>query len=560
MASGEGGGGGGTDGSGGNLGTGAPGGGGDISAIIAYLNYRSFGVNGDFTGNGGYGGDNTGPVGSKEPEKNEDGAVALLDAITAVPGQTFRPPSRRAGEGDLWREIEPFSGAKAPSGSLFAFVGRDVDPYSGVALGSEGPDPFTGTQAMDPFAAPEPRSRAGKAASFAAVRRNSLLLSPNLIAFNGPIACDPRQASCVPELRSDFNQSSLANTIQAEMDESNAAILSYMEGRAQIAGSSRYDVHEAASTAARVTQSGEYQLAFQANQLRDHPLEVRSSGVWTGLGHVAKGGVAMAGSGLIIYGSGGLALPLIGAMGFATGIAETSSGLALAFSGVDITETIHTSGQLDYVFALTSGPTSLIFGTTGLVLSGGDANVSRRFAIVGGIGETAATFRSDPSKLYAAVLPEAATKAEKGATMLLVKDVAALGHTARAESIETVAVKLNRDFAVGDLLAIGAFREEMATSGRLDLAGQAGHLASGAAGSGGGVDFVKYGAFTQELKLHGPNTWIAQWYLDKASTQSLNYSIKYQLETRALGEQLIQIRSVKHIWISPTEAVRYVGQ
>jgi hypothetical protein len=119
---------------------------------------------------------------------------------------------------------------------------------------------------------------------------------------------------------------------------------------------------------------------------------------------------------------------------------------------------------------------------------------------------------------------------------------------------------LTRDFTVDDLYAIAAFREEMATSGRLDLAGTAGHAAFGAAGGGGGVDFVKYGgAFAQELKLHGPYTWIQPWYLDKASTQSLKYSIKYQLETRALGEQLVPIRSVKHLWISPTEAVKYVG-
>ncbi len=44
------------------------------------------------------------------------------------------------------------------------------------------------------------------------------------------------------------------------------------------------------------------------------------------------------------------------------------------------------------------------------------------------------------------------------------------------------------------------------------------------AGSGGGVDFVKYGDFAQELKLHGPNTWIEQWYLDKASTTASNTS------------------------------------
>jgi hypothetical protein len=544
---------GGAGGSGGDSGTGTSGG-GDISAIFAYLNYRSFGVDGDFTGNGGFGGDNTGPVGSKEPEKDEDGAVALLDALTAVPGQAFEPPSQRAGEGDIWREIEPYTGAQAPMGSLFVFVGQDVDPYSGVVLGSESLDPFAGTQVMDPFSASGPSARSGRAASFAAIRRNSLLSSPNLIASNGPIACDSSLAECPPKMRSGANQSSLANTIQAEMDESYVASLSLMEGKTQTDGSTRIDVHEAVSAAARVTQSDEYKLAYTVNQLRDHPLEIRHSAVLTGLGHMTSGGIMMVGSGLIIYGTGGLALPLIGATGFAAGTAEAASGFALAISGADSTETVRMSGQLDYVFALTKSPTSLMFGTTGLVLSNGDVDVSHRFALVGGIAEDLATFRGDPSKLYSALIPGVGTKAEKGASALLVKDVAALGHTARAESIETVATKLTRDFTVDDLYAIAAFRDEMAISGRLDLAGQAGHAASGAAGSGGGVDFVKYGAFAQELKLHGPNTWIAQWYLDKASTQSLNYSIKYQLETG-----LVQIRSVKHIWISPTEAVRYVG-
>lgn len=65
---------------------------------------------------------------------------------------------------------------------------------------------------------------------------------------------------------------------------------------------------------------------------------------------------------------------------------------------------------------------------------------------------------------------------------LYVKDMAALGYSARAESIGTVATKLTRVFTVDDLKAIAAFREEMAISGRLDLAGQAGHAASGAAG------------------------------------------------------------------------------
>ncbi|HET8522003.1 MAG TPA: hypothetical protein VFL82_02145 [Thermomicrobiales bacterium] len=536
-------------GDGGDSGFGGPG--GDIGAILAYLNHWSFGTDGDYTGNGGYGGDNIGPVGSEEPPKVDDGAVVLLDAMTEVANPTSGRPSRRAGEEERWREIEPYSGAQASQGSLFAFVGQEVNPYSGVSLGGGLPDPF---------AVPPPPARAASAVAFAAIRRNNLLSSPNLIASNGPIACDPGEASCVPEMRSDANQSSLANTIQTEMDESYAAILSLMEGKAQVTSNSKFDVHEAASAAQRVTQSGEYQLAFQANQLRDHPLEIRRSGVSVGLGHMASGGFMAVGSGLIVYGSGGLALPLIGAMGFATGIAEFSSGAALAFSGATSTEAIRMSGQLDQAFALTSSPTSLVFGTTGLVLSEGRADVAYRFAVVGGLAENAATLRYDPSKLYAAVLPGATTKVEKGAAMLLVKDVAALGHTARAESIETVATKLTRDFTVDDLYAIAAFREEMATSGRLDLAGTAGHTASGAAGPGGGVDFVKYGgAFTQELKLHGPYTWLQPWYLDKASTQSLNSSIKYQLETRALGEQLVPIRSVKHIWISPTEAVRYVG-
>ncbi len=418
-------------GDGGDSGTGGPG--GDISAILAYLNHWSFGTDGDYTGTGGYGGDNIGPVGSEEPQKDDGGAVALLDAMTAVLNQTSERPLRRTGERDLWRDIEPYTGVQAPQGSPFAFVGQDVDPYSGVVLGRESPIPFTGTQAMDPFAAPEPPARATRAVSFAAIRRNNLLLSPNLIASNGPIACDSSQASCVPDMRSDANQSSLANTIQAEMDESYVANLSLMEGKAQIASSANVDVHEAASAAQRVTQGGEYQLAFQANQLRDHPLEIRRSAFSVELGHMASGLFLTVGSGLVVYGSGGLALPLIGAMGFATGIAEISLGAVLAFSGASSTEAVRMSGQLDQAFALTSSPTSLVFGTTGLVLSEGRADVAYRFAVVGGLAENAATLRYDPSKLYAAVLPGAATKVEKGAAILLVKDVAALEHTARRE-------------------------------------------------------------------------------------------------------------------------------
>lgn len=554
---------GGTSGGGGSSGSGDLGGGdiASIRAILAYLNHRSFGSDGDYTGNAGFGGDNIGPVGSREPDKDEDRSKGLIDALMAPPGKTRGEPRRPGFRNDGPREVEPYGGAEAPRGNLFAFVGADVDVYSGLPLGIENPDPFTGLPATDPFADADGPPRARHATAFAALRQPSLLSSPYLLADNDVVACDPNRTSCLPDVKSDFNQSSMANAIKAETDiYNNIAYQVLVEGKVKIVGNTEVDMQKIASTAAQVTRSDEYKLAFTVNQLRDHPPEVRHSAVLTGLGHMASGGIMMVGSGLIIYGTGGLALPLIGATGFAAGTAEAASGLALAISGADSTETVRMSGQLDYVFALTSSPTSLMFGTTGLVLSSGDADVSRRFAIVGGIAEGFATFRGDPSKLYSAVIPGVGTRAEKGASALLVKDVTALGYEARAGSIEQVSAKLNREFTVEDLNAIAAFREELGRSGRLDLAGIAGHAAAGAAGGGGGVDFFKYGAFAQELKLHGPNTWISSWYLDKASTQSLNYSIKYQLETRALGEQLVPVRSVKHIWISPTEAVKFVGK
>src|SRR5436309_2816953 len=104
---------GGTGGSGsGSSGSGGGPGGGDISAILAYLYHWSFGKDGDFTGNAGYYGDNIGPVGSKEPEKDENWAKDVLDSVTAVPDRPFQPPSRETGqEGDLWRrEIDPYTG------------------------------------------------------------------------------------------------------------------------------------------------------------------------------------------------------------------------------------------------------------------------------------------------------------------------------------------------------------------------------------------------------------------------------------------------------------------
>ncbi len=543
---------------GGGGGSSTPGdfGGGDIGAILAYLNHQSFGTDGDYTGNAGFGGDNTGPVGSEAPEKDADLPAALIDALMAPPPEMRgRSQMRDAQSARSWA-IEPYGGIGGRG--LFAFVGKEVDAFSGLPFGLDNPDPFTGFPASDPFVDEWSARARNVTAPFAALRQTNLLSSPDLLAANDVTACDPNRTSCLPELKSDANQSSLATSIQAEMDESYVAIQAFMEGRPKIVGNTEVDMQKIASTAAQAARSDEYKLGFSLSQLRDHPLEIRHSAVLTGLGHMAWGGVMMTASGFIIYGSGGLALPLAGATGFAAGAGEAASGFALAISGADSTETVRMSGQLDYVFALTSSPASLVFGTTGLVLSGGDVDISHRFALAGGIAEGMTAFRGDPSKLYSTLLPGVGTKAEKAASTLLVKDVAALGYTARGESVGVVASKLNREFTVGDLQAIEAFREQMATTGRLDLAGKAGHAAGGAAERG--VDFSKYkGAFQQELKLHGPYTPVYSLPLDKAWNQSLTYSIKYQLETRTLGgEQLVPIRSVKHIWISPTEAVRYI--
>ncbi|MGW0060635.1 hypothetical protein ACWDTT_12005 [Streptosporangium sandarakinum] len=530
-------------------------GGGDIGAILAYLNHQSFGADGDYTGNAGFGGDNTGPVGSKVPENDQDLSATPIDALTTPPWETRGRPQMRGGQSDRSWGIEPYGGMGGRV--LLAFVGEEVDAFSGLPLGIDDLDPFTGFPASDPFVDEWPARARNVTTPFAALRQTNLLSSPDLLADNDVAACDSSRTSCLPEVKSDANQSSLATSIQADMDESYVAIQAFMEGRAKIIGDTEVDMQKVASTAAQAARSDEYKLGFIVSQLRDHPLEIRHSAVLTGLGHVVWGGVTMTASGFIIYGSGGLAFPLIGATGFAAGAGEASSGLALAISGADSTETVRMSGQIGYVLALTSSPASLVFGTTGLVLSGGDVDVSHRFALAGGIAEGMTAFRGDPSKLYSTLLPGVGTKAEKAASTLLVKDVAALGYTARGESVGVVASKLNREFTSGDLLAIEAFREQMASTGRLDLAGKAGHAAAGAAERG--VDFSKYrGAFQQELKLHGPYTPINSLPLDKAWNQSLTYSIKYQLETRALGEQLVPLRSVKHIWISPTEAVRYI--
>ncbi|MCA9862166.1 MAG: hypothetical protein KC432_04070 [Thermomicrobiales bacterium] len=420
--------------------------GSDISALLAYMNHWSFGTDGDYTGNGGYGGENTGPVGSEPPRQPHPGPMTPPDTVRASPQRPLGQPTRRPGDGGFRRGLEPYTGFQPFDDELFSFAGQEIDPFSGTALGSDGLDPFTGTRRMDPFTAIPPARQTESAPAFVANRRDRVLLSPNLIAENGPIACDSRFTTCVPPMKSDFNQSSLANTIQVEMDESYNAILQHMEGKAQIASTPRVDVHEAASAAQRVTQSDDYKLAFQVNLLRDHPLEVQRSAVWAGLGHMAVGGVTTVGSALLIYGTGGLALPLIGAMGLSTGIAEMSSGAILIFSGANSTEVIRMSGQLDQAFALTSSPTSLVFGTTGLVLSDGNADVAYRFAVVGGLAENAATFRGNPSRLYGAIAPGGvATRGERGAALLLAKDVTTLGHNAHVESVGTAASRLGRE-------------------------------------------------------------------------------------------------------------------
>lgn len=539
---------------------GGAGGGGDVGDILAYLYHFRFGHDGDYTGNAGYGGDNIGPPGSVAVPGSDLPTAPVPDLLSPVltpprPGPGG-PPRPGPGRGGRTRDGWSVRGEAPPLG-LAPFTGVEVDPFTDLPAGVDHPDHWTGAPVVDPLTVLDHPVRARTGGPSSLVRPPRLLSSPYLLAEN-VVACDPARTSCLPPRASDANQSSVRNQIQAELDESHAAIEALSAGRATIIGAGETDLQQLAAQALQTTLSDEYRLAATVNQLRSHPLEIRRSAALTGMGHVAEGVGTMVVSGAIVYGSGGLALPLIGAMGFASGAAQASSELALAVSGADTTETVRMSGQLDYVFALTASPTALAFGTTGLVIGDGDVEVSHRFALVGRVAEDLATFRGDPSKLYAGIAP-GATTAERTSSALLLKDVTALGIRARAETVEQVAAKLNRDFTVEDLKAIAAFREEMGVSGRLDLAGGAGHAAYGAAGSGRGVDVVKYGgAFQQELKLHGPYTWLERWYLDKAATQSLNYSIKYQLETRAVGEQLVPIRSVKHIWISPTEAVRYV--
>jgi hypothetical protein len=111
------------------------------------------------------------------------------------------------------------------------------------------------------------------------------------------------------------------------------------------------------------------------------------------------------------------------------------------------------------------------------------------------------------------------------------------------------ATGFTRVFSESDSKAIQAAREVF--YGEKDfatVAGTAGHEAAGAAPHG--IDFVSHkGSFQQELKLHFV-PWIDDKMLATASQQSMKYTMKYQLE-----EGWAAIRSVKHIWISPTDAV-----
>jgi len=106
-----------------------------------------------------------------------------------------------------------------------------------------------------------------------------------------------------------------------------------------------------------------------------------------------------------------------------------------------------------------------------------------------------------------------------------------------------------RAFSAADQKAIAAAREAFFIDKDLaTIAGTAGHDAAGAAKRG--VDFVRHDVFQQELKLHFV-PMLDDLVLKRASEQSLRYAIEYQ----AANAGRAVIRSVKHIWISPTDAV-----
>jgi Domain of unknown function (DUF4157) len=152
---------------------------------------------------------------------------------------------------------------------------------------------------------------------------------------------------------------------------------------------------------------------------------------------------------------------------------------------------------------------------------------------------------------------KAASTLPLGAILKLRRVSKALSKTAlKASAPKAAVINFTRKFSKADEAAIAAARKayfvdrEIAT-----IAGTAGHEAAGALPRG--IDFARDG-FQQELKLHFV-PWITQRWLDEAAAQSLRYTAEYQAKTAATATgQLVPIRSVKHIWISPTDAVMAV--
>jgi RHS repeat-associated protein len=116
-------------------------------------------------------------------------------------------------------------------------------------------------------------------------------------------------------------------------------------------------------------------------------------------------------------------------------------------------------------------------------------------------------------------------------------------------------LNFTRAFSAADKKAIEAARKSFYEMKEIaSVAGTAGHEAAGAAGPGGGVDFIRHGvAFQEELKLHFVPI-LDDLVLGTASKQSLKYALEYQAKNAGSAV----IRSVKHIWVSPTDAVMLI--
>ena len=128
--------------------------------------------------------------------------------------------------------------------------------------------------------------------------------------------------------------------------------------------------------------------------------------------------------------------------------------------------------------------------------------------------------------------------------------------TAIARGADATTVKLSREFTELELKGIAAARKSFFLEREsASIAGKRGHEAAKAAGDGEGIDFVRRGgAFQQDLKFHFNGGWgITQRWLDKAAESTLKYTLQYQAK-----EGLVPIRSVLHIWVSRTDAVKAV--